>query len=438
VYRYKKIENLSDPQIKSLVLQYSKKCEKSCILDSNVKGESNHNLVDGGYDYLAGLGAVEFLQADVACFESLDGFEKNHQSEWKFLSLSYDLKNEVEALESINPDLILFPNLSIFIPEIIVSINGDVIRIGVHNSVEMDIDNWIQNHTISSELVNVATPLKEIKAHTPKERYIKQFNRLLDHIQFGDIYEINYCQTFSSSNVEEGPQQLFERLNAIGKAPFSALYIWNGLAVISASPERYLAKRGSTLFSQPIKGTVKRGATKKEDEELSETLYQNEKERSENVMIVDLVRNDLSKVAQMNSVKVDELFGIYSFEQVFQMISTVSCKVKEGISFVDILKATYPMGSMTGAPKVRAMQLIEMFEDTKRGIYSGAVGYISPEGDFDLNVVIRSLMYNGTNKALSFSVGSAITINANAEDEYNECLLKASGILKALGLHGVD
>ncbi|MDC1244897.1 anthranilate synthase component I family protein, partial [Crocinitomicaceae bacterium] len=190
------------------------------------------------------------------------------------------------------------------------------------------------------------------------------------------------------------------------------------------SPERFIKKNGSNLLAQPIKGTARRGENDTEDKFLFKSLRNDPKERAENIMIVDLMRNDLSKVAEKNSVKVDELCEIYSFETVHQMISTVSCKVKKQYSFVDILKATFPMGSMTGAPKIRAMELIEKYEDFKRGLYSGSVGYIAPNGDFDFNVIIRTMIHNKNLKTLSCSVGSAITIKSDAEKEFEECQIK--------------
>ena len=159
-----------------------------------------------------------------------------------------------------------------------------------------------------------------------------------------------------------------------------------------------------------------------------EELFHSDKDRSENVMVVDLVRNDLSKVCEEGTVKVDELYGIYSFPQVHQMISTVSGELKKNISFTEIIKATFPMGSMTGAPKKRVMELIEQYEKTKRGIFSGCLGYISPNGDFDFNVVIRSIMYNASSNYLSFQAGSAITFYSDPEKEWEECLLKAEAI----------
>jgi len=193
-----------------------------------------------------------------------------------------------------------------------------------------------------------------------------------------------------------------------------------------------MKKTGNTIISQPIKGTIKRSVNTQEDEKLKEKLFNDPKERAENVMIVDLVRNDLSRTAKKQSVKVEELYGIYSFKHVHQMISTIKSEIEPETDIVEVIKNAFPMGSMTGAPKVRAMQLIEKFERTKRGLYSGAFGYFSPENDFDFNVVIRSLLYNETKKYVSFTVGGAITSLANAKDEYNECLVKATALINVL------
>ena len=203
--------------------------------------------------------------------------------------------------------------------------------------------------------------------------------------------------------------------------------------LVCASPERYLKKVGSKIFSQPIKGTSKRNVKDTdEDEKSKKDLIESEKETSENVMVVDLVRNDLSKVCVEGSVKVEELFGVYSFPQVHQMISTVSGTVSAQVKFTDILKATFPMGSMTGVPKKRVMGLIEQYEKTKRGLFSGSLGYINPEGDFDFNVVIRSILYNQSAKYVSIQAGSAITYYSDAEKEYDECLLKIEAMKKVL------
>ena len=226
---------------------------------------------------------------------------------------------------------------------------------------------------------------------------------------------------------------MFLQLSQHSPAPFSSFFRLNEHFILCASPERFLQKKGNKILSQPIKGTIKRGETIEEDQLLKQTLRNNLKEQSENVMIVDLVRNDLSHIAKDGSVKVDELFGIYTFPQVHQMISSISCEIKESIDAIDVIKACFPMGSMTGAPKVKAMELIDLYESSKRGVYSGSIGYFSPNGDFDFNVVIRSILYNDNKQKLSFSVGSAITHHSVPEEEYQETLIKAKAIFEVLG-----
>jgi len=198
------------------------------------------------------------------------------------------------------------------------------------------------------------------------------------------------------------------------------------------SPERFIHKQNHEIISQPIKGTSKRGADPTQDELLKVALKNNQKEQAENVMIVDLVRNDLGKVAIPGTVNVDELCGIYTLKTVHQMISTISATLKENLLFSEIIKASFPMGSMTGAPKIRAMEIIEELEFFSRGLYSGSVGYISPDGNFDFNVVIRSILYNSTTKALLYPAGGAITANSDIAKEFEECLLKAKTMKDAL------
>ncbi|MBP8192996.1 MAG: anthranilate synthase component I family protein, partial [Chitinophagales bacterium] len=257
--------------------------------------------------------------------------------------------------------------------------------------------------------------------------------KIKTHIQLGDIYELNFCQEFYAGDALIDTVRVFQKLNQLSKAPFTSFFKNEGNYLMCASPERFLKRQNNTLISQPIKGTRKRIQDKKQDNLLKQQLFFDEKERSENVMIVDLVRNDFSRIALKNSVEVEELFGIYSFEQVHQMISTVTCTIPQDLSFSEIIKAVFPMGSMTGAPKIAAMELIEQYEPTKRGLFSGAVGYMTPKGNFDFNVVIRSILYNEQNQYVSIQAGSAITIDCDAEKEYEECLLKAKAMLEALG-----
>jgi para-aminobenzoate synthetase component 1 len=274
----------------------------------------------------------------------------------------------------------------------------------------------------------------EFIPRTSKAKYLETLNEIKKSIQRGDIYETNYCQEFYCENVEINyPLDVYFKLNELTKSPFSSFLHFDIYSLFCGSPERYIEKKGNLLTTQPIKGTAPRNSDLVIDQQLKDTLQNNEKERAENIMIVDLVRNDFSKIAEAKSVKVDELCEIYSFRNVHQMISTVSCIPTKDTRFIDIIRATFPMGSMTGAPKIKAMEIIEESEDFKRGLYSGSIGYISPNGDFDFNVIIRSLLYNHENKYLSCSVGGAITNQSIPEDEYQECLTKVKHILD--GLH---
>ena len=265
-----------------------------------------------------------------------------------------------------------------------------------------------------------------------EEAYTSKFRQVQDALQRGDIYEMNLCMPWSGYAPGEASWSIFERLASHTRAPHTA-YVQSGpWRTMCASPERFLAKRGRTLHSQPIKGTVKRGQTPEEDDALKYALATSEKEQAENVMIVDLVRNDLSRVAAADSVCVDELFGIHTFSTVHQMISSVSCTLAEGVTPLDIMQATFPMGSMTGAPKLSAMRHIAAMEEAGRGVYSGALGYVAPNGDWDLNVVIRSLMHHGETGRVDATFGGAITLLADAQEEYQECLLKAEALRQCL------
>lgn len=287
-----------------------------------------------------------------------------------------------------------------------------------------------------NELVFEAIKSKQntihIKPTISKDHYIEKVNTLKQHIQQGDIYEINFCITFEAFNVSIDPIDIYQKLNSISKAPYSALAKFDKQYIIASSPELFLSKNGNTLITKPIKGTAKRGLKQEDDNLLKSNLQNNLKERTENVMIVDVARNDLSRIAKKGTVKVDKLFDIESYEQVHQMVSTISCELKNNISFEEIIKATFPMASMTGAPKIRAMELIDDYELYNRGPYSGALGYINKNGDFDLNVLIRSIFYNEEKQYLSFTVGSAITAMCNPEEEYEECLLKAKAMIEVL------
>jgi para-aminobenzoate synthetase component 1 len=378
-----------------------------------------------------GVKAELKLSETTSAFEKLKHFKKTN-NDWMVGFLSYDLKNDLEDLHSTNPDDLCFPALHFYIPHLIIEIDKG----GTH--VEMDAS--FSKDLLYKMMEKARDPFKEppkkdveIRFHGPDEaEYLKHFTSLKKHIQLGDIYEVNYCLAFKADQIQIDPLATYYRLNRQTEAPFSVYYHHEDHYLLCGSPERYLKKEGNHVLSQPIKGTIKRGLSKEEDELFKKQLAADPKEQAENVMIVDLVRNDLSKIAQKASVRVDELFGVYSFKTVHQLISSISCEVDPELDPIEIIKATFPMGSMTGAPKISAMKIIEEEENFKRGIYSGAFGYFTPSGDFDFNVVIRSILYNQKKKTLSFPVGGAITSLANAGDEYHECILKAKAMKNAL------
>lgn len=353
---------------------------------------------------------------------------------WKFGFITYDYKNQIEVLKSEHLDGIALPVMHFFTPEILFKLNTTEVEVFYKNDLYNDSDIESIMMEIDSVLISDNKPPKiKMIPRITKEGYLQNVQKLKEHIQLGDIYEVNYCQEYFAKEVEINPIDIYLALNKKSPTPYSCFVKNDDKYLMSATPERFIQKTDERIISQPIKGTIKRGANKEEDEALKKQLFNDPKERSENVMIVDLVRNDISKFATKGSVNVDELCGIYTFPQVHQMISTVSAKVEKNVSFDEIIKATFPMGSMTGAPKIRAMELIEHYEKTKRGLYAGTVGYINPNGDFDFNVVIRSLQYNKKDNYLSFIVGGAITALSEPEKEYEECLLKAKAMLEVLG-----
>jgi para-aminobenzoate synthetase component I len=378
------------------------------------------------YDFLIGVGRLHSIgQEGMASFQQLEEFKKQH-TDWLFGHLSYDLKNQVETLKSANPSGIQFPDLFFFHPEVVLIGKKDTVSIGSFS----DEDNSRIIKTIARQEVTSVRPSAAItlSPRFSKGEYITAVEQIQWHIQRGDCYELNFCQEFHST-AEVNPVSLFTRLTEASPNPFSALYRLHDQYLVCASPERFIKLRGEDLISQPIKGTARREGS---DEVIRKQLLHDPKERSENIMITDLVRNDLSKVSKEGTVEVEELLGVYSFPHVHQMITTVK-GTAQSKDISAILKATFPMGSMTGAPKKRVMELIEQYERTKRGIFSGSVGYITPEGDFDFNVVIRSIMYNATTNYLSVQAGSAITFYSDAEKEYEECLLKIAAIERVLG-----
>lgn len=406
---------------KQKALQWASEFSVCCYLDSNQYADPYAQ-----YDCLIAVGAKDKIQSNAEeSFSLLRSFYEKHKT-WVFGLFSYELKNEIEKLTTTHLDNLDFPDLFFFIPEYLIAINGEDIEVLIGNQELISTITSIEINASNQE-VNL-----NLEKRINKETYVNTINTLQEHIKRGDIYEINFCQEFFATNAVINPLKTFTALNSLSPTPFAGFFKINDHYILSATPERFLCKRGNRLISQPIKGTAKRSLDLIEDNKIKLELKSNGKEQAENVMIVDLVRNDLTKSAIKGSVRVDELFGIYSFPQVHQMISTISCELNPNIHFIDAIKNAFPMGSMTGAPKIKAMELIDQYEHSKRGAFSGSFGCISPNGDFDFNVIIRSILYNAERKYLSFQVGGAITYAANAEQEYEECLLKASAILEVL------
>jgi para-aminobenzoate synthetase component 1 len=413
-------------QTKLKMLNWAGRFNICCFLDNNEYQLSHHS-----HECLLAAGSRHSLEAAAGeAFGQLRKFSSIHK-DWIFGHFGYDLKNETEQLSSSHPDGIGFPDLFFFIPEIVIELSKHSIRIG---SLASDHEDILAEIDQSPAIFPTALPgISHIQEKFSRREYLATVAKIRNHILRGDCYEINFCQEFYKEEIILEPLSIYCKLAKLSPAPFAAYYRLHDKYLICASPERYLNRTGDILLTQPIKGTWQRN---REDSHLDQTnkdnLLHSAKDRSENVMIVDLVRNDLSKVCEEDSVKVEELYGIYSFPQVHQMISTVSGKLAKDKNWVDLIRATFPMGSMTGAPKKKVLELIERYEKTRRGLFSGAVGYLNPEGDFDFNVVIRSILYNQSNRYLSFQTGSGITFYSHAETEYEECLLKAKAIKKVL------
>lgn len=389
-----------------------------CFLDNQQYGIVPHNT-----EWLVAAGVQEFVQG--SDIREADTFVSHHR--WVFGHLAYELQHAAHKIAAAKKDKIGFPGFYFFVPQMVLEYDGEL-RIYANDPQQVFAQIMAYDEQVEgADLLCGPAPVLS------REEYLQKIRALQAHIQRGDCYEINFCQEFAVANCMIDPFSAFQKLVNVSPNPFSAFYRLEDKFLVCASPERFLAKKGKRIFSQPIKGTIKRDLLSPEkDEQLKQALRKSQKEQSENVMVVDLVRNDLTKICKEATVKVDELFGIYSFPQVHQMISTISGELLEDVPFSTIIEATFPMGSMTGAPKHRVMQLIEEYEASARGIFSGSVGYFHPNGDFDFNVVIRSMMYNEAAQYLSYQVGSGITFYCNAENEWEECMLKAEAIKQVL------
>lgn len=397
------------------------------FLDTN-----GYNAPVGNYECLAGIGGHEVLHlSEGDALSQLQDWHDAHQ-DWLFGHINYDYKNKLEPkLSSNHTAKTLFPEISFFRPEIVVYINREQTELCIE-SLKLPPDEVYRQIQQAPEIEAAALPPIIFQQRILQEEYLGIIDALRKHIEDGDCYEINFCNEGFCENTLIDPVAVFHQLNTLSPAPFAACYRLGDKHLMSASPERYLMKQGNKVLSQPIKGTAGRGKDAAEDERRKTELQTSVKERAENVMIVDLVRNDLARCCEVGSIAVEELFQIYTFPQVHQMISTVSGQLRADKHFTDAIRYSFPMGSMTGAPKIKVIQLIEQYEKARRELFSGTVGYITPEGDFDFNVVIRSLFYNATTQYLSYQTGGAITYDSDPQQEYDEMRLKAWALERSL------
>ena len=410
----------------------------------------DYSLPLHSFDGMLAAGVVDHVEASAGhALDELGAFADKCR-DWLFGHFGYELVRETEPYGvpgAAQPHAAGFPDLYFFVPEVIVELKGGCLSIGSlrgdHEEIFREIllcsDRTGSGDAFSTgtgDRLNKGTVMDDVlRPAFSKEEYLEAVRALQRHILRGDAYEVNFCQEFYNEAMQIDPLAVWTALSQSSPNPFSAFYRLGERFLLCASPERYLRREGDVLISQPIKGTAARVPEDPlADQAAAEGLRASAKDQRENVMVVDLVRNDLARICLPGTVRVRELFGIYSFPQVFQMTSSIEGVLPPGTGFIEAIKATFPMGSMTGAPKRRVVELIDRYERGSRGLFSGAVGYISPEGDFDFNVVIRSLFYNRATQYLSYLVGSGITFYSDPESEYEECLMKAQGIKKALGM----
>jgi len=415
------------PEFKKNLIDKVSEADNFCMLEAN-------NYEGYPYSTFGSLIAIDSIEHFIpqSSTDTLTQFQRyldNHE-DWLFGYFNYDLKNEIHNMGTF-PKGNLWHPISFFTPRWLIKIEGNEVFLGVRDVEDIATFDVFLHKNTSKKTDATSLQLNHIPQ---KSTYLSNVERLKEHIQRGDLYEVNYCIQWEAKgalNISEA----FGHLNELSQAPFTCLFRQGHRYMLCASPERFLKKKSNKLIAQPIKGTKGRSLLPGDDRYQRELLYNHEKERAENIMIVDLVRNDLSQIAKTGTVEVEELCKVYTFKQVHQMISTITAQLDtQKTKLSKIIRATFPMGSMTGAPKRSAIMAIDKYEQGHRDLFSGAIGYITPKGDFDFNVIIRSIFYDDETMAAKVCTGSAITYDSKAEAEYEECLIKAKALLQSIGV----
>ena len=423
----KQVFLLDNPNLfKVQILHWMNQFEVCTFLDTHA-----YTSPYAAIDCIAAVHPISYISLEKVDPAALNAYIQENKGSWIFAHFNYEYHNITKSNNKTN--LTGFPLAYLYTPAVTIELKEKRVTIeSVHDNPQVIFDQIyaLDFLSLGHPLPSISTTINPL---VHKADYIENIHKILALIRRGDFYEINYCQAFEAALTNVHPVNVYTNLTEVSPTPFACFYKNATDYLLCASPERYLQKKGSRLISQPIKGTIKRNIQNEIEDKLQlETLQNSSKDKSENVMVVDLVRNDLSRICEQGSVAVSELFGIYTYPQVHQMISTITGSVNDKVSFSEILDATFPMGSMTGAPKKSVMETIDLLEPTKRGLYSGTIGYINPTGDFDFNVVIRSIFYNSQSGKANYQVGGGITIYSDPEKEYEECLLKAAAIKKVL------
>jgi para-aminobenzoate synthetase component 1 len=374
-----------------------------------------------------------------------DKYSRTHTSPFPFSGgfvgfLSYDLCHKIEKIPYMAKDDKHIPDIYFALYDGVFVYDHNkresyIVAHGITQPAEdiiKKLNKIIKQANKKTATVNIVEERKNKNEITPnfsKEEYIKNVGKIKRYIKNGDIYQANLTQRFETKYTGE-PWALYQRLRNINPAPFSSFIDYGDFQIVSSSPERFVKVDNRKIQTRPIKGTIARGINKEEDISNQQLLLNSEKDKSELIMIVDVARNDLGRISKIGTVKVETLFSLEEYPTVYHLVATVTGELREDVKFADIIKATFPGGSITGAPKIRAMEIIDEIEPTRRNVYTGSIGYLDLNGNMDLNIVIRTIILK-EGKAF-FQVGGGIVWDSDEESEYKETILKGEALQKAI------